>query len=249
MPAAALAIPFPAHSMDPPAMNAPQKPTGLPDHERGRGEFDLRELDKINARLTRNAYVSTSQSTAAEKREADLKRREELEFKPVRNAEAKAVRDGLAETEALAESRGETVSDDAGMRRILDRDPLLSLARGGHLTPDQLETGQTVRNLYDSRAADAGAMDYEATRGGAHNNDRFVKQRLDKAKASEMLGRIERAVAIHCSAEPACLVMLRAICERGATITSQGTGRAYARNCKAIARALDVAEAVLARRL
>ena len=73
--------------------------------------------------------------------------------------------------------------------------------------------------------------------------------RITRAKASEMLGRIERAIAINCSAEPACLTMLRVICERGMTMNSQGEGRAFGRNCLAFARALDVADAVLRRQL
>lgn len=289
MPAAALAIPFPAHSMDPPAMPKPKskpisapappprpatepallaanlfcllameangmddeasamvdriaaglarKPrvvenvggVSLPAIERGRSAYELAQLDQINARLSR-PYKPHKGLTADEQRERDLRARDALERAPEAKAEAESV---------VA----------ASMRRVMDADPLLSLARAGHITPDQLDTGRTVTDLYDSRASEAGAMDYTATRGGSHNNDRYCWTKLDRAKASEMLGRIERQVAINCSAEPACLTMLRVVCERGMAVTSQGKGRAFERNARALGRALDVADDVLKRRI
>ena len=220
----------------------------LPDGERGRSEYDIKELDRINARLTANTYRASAASTAAEKREYDLRRREELERRPEARADQQWQRDAQAETENLAAGRGEQVAaDKAGVKRILDRDPLLSLARVGKITPDQLETGLEVRLLYERRAEDVGAIDYAAAASGsAHDNDKFVKARLAKAKACELLGRVERIVAM--KAEPNALALLRAICERGLTLTSQGRGRAYERNAAHFARALDVADDVLKRR-
>lgn len=221
----------------------------LPSHERGRSPEEIRQLDRLNRRLTANAYQSTRGSSAAEKREADLRAREHIERGPTERLEEATVAAGIAESEALAEARGEVIGfEGAGIRRVLDRDPLLRLANSGHLTPEQLDTGRTLADLYDARAQDLGAMEYNGMPSGAHDHERFVAKRFTRAKASEMLGRVERAVAINCSAEPACLTMLRAVCERGMSVTSQGTGRGYARNLAAIARALDVAEAVLCRR-
>jgi hypothetical protein len=142
------------------------------------------------------------------------------------------------------------VSEDrSGVKRILDRDPLLSLARSSKITPEQLETGQEVRELYDRRGEDAGAMEYTGMPSGGHNHEHFVAKRFERAKACEMIGRIERAVAVNCSAEPASLTMLRVVCERGMSVTSQGKGRAFDRNAAALAKALEVADDVLRRRL
>lgn len=229
------------------------QPTGdrieLPDTERGRSDYDLRRLDAINARLARG-YKAAKGKTADEQREEDLKRREELEREILDKAERKRDQEARAEAEALAAARGETVAAErSGVRRILDRDPLLSLARSGKITADQLETGQEVRDLYDRRGEDAGAMEYTGMPGGGHDHERFVAKRFERAKACELIGRIERAVAVNLSAEPAALTMLRVVCERGMTVNSQGEGRAYARNAAALARALDVADDVLRRRI
>jgi hypothetical protein len=221
----------------------------LPESERGRGAFDLRELDRINARLERNAYRPARGKTALEQRDDDLARRDALERQPGLKADGKWQREAVAETQALAEARGEEVSEDrSGVKRILDRDPLLSLARSSKITPEQLETGQEVRELYDRRGEDAGAMEYTGMPSGGHNHEHFVAKRFERAKACEMIGRIERAVVVICSAEPASLTMLRVVCERGMSVASQGKGRAFDRNAAALARALDVADDVLRRR-
>ena len=223
----------------------------LPDEERGRSAYDLERLDRINAKLLRGYKPRKGEGgTVEEQREADLRARESLENEiKGRTAERERLR-SAAEADILAAARGEeVVTDTAGVRRVLDRDPLLSLARVGKLTPDQLETGQEVRDLYDLRATDAGAMEYTGMPGGGHDHERFVANRFTRAKACEMLGRIERAVAVKCSAEPAALAMIRAICERGMSLTSQGRGRAYERNATALAKALDVADDVLKRRI
>jgi hypothetical protein len=222
--------------------------TELPDAERGRGPEDIKMLDRLNRRLTLNAYVQTKTMSPEEQRNADLRAREHLEHTARLVAEDARDRVARAEAQALAEIRGEEVEvEPSGLRRVLDRDPLLSLARAGHLTPEQLETGQTVRDLYDSRAADAGAMEYTGMPSGAHDHEAFVAKRFTRAKCSEMIGRIERRIALDCRDEPACLTMLRAVCERGLSASSQGSGRGYVRNRTALARALDVADLVLRR--
>lgn len=229
------------------------EPTGrvsLPDEERGRSEYDLKRLDAINARLLRGYKPRKGAGgSIEEQREADLRRRDELEREISDRADERRRLVAEAEATVLAAGRGEEVeTEKSGVRRILDRDPLLSLARSGKLTPQQLETGQEVRDLYDLRSVDAGAMEYTGLPSGAHNHERFVAKRFERAKACEMIGRIERAIAVRMSAEPAALVMIRVVCERGMTVTSQGKGRAFDRNAAALGRALDLAEDVLRRR-
>lgn len=243
--------PVPASSMDHQAM--PIEPTKrlaieLPAHERGRSQDDIKRLDILNRRIARP--LPKGDKRAEKEREAHIAERDTLERRPLVVADGKWARAANDETTALAEARGETIAEDkSGVRRILDHDPLLSLARSDHLTPEQLDVGLEVRQLYDSRAQDAGAMEYTGMPGAAHDHERFIASRFTRAKASEFIGRIERAVAVHCSAEPACLVALRAVCERGWPMVSMGKGRLFERNCVAFARALDVADAVLRRRL
>jgi hypothetical protein len=203
--------------------------TELPDAERGRAADDIRQLDRLNRRLVANA-------------------RQHLELSPLDRAAEAEVAAGIAESMALATVRGEEVATTTGgVKQLLERDPLLRLASANHITPKHLETGRELVDLYEARCSDLGAIEYGGTPGGAHNNDRYVDSRLKRAKASEMLGRVERAVAINCSAEPACLTMLRVVCERGMSVTSQGKGRAFERNVAALIRALEVAEPVLRR--
>jgi len=221
----------------------------LPDHERGMDPKDAHRFGILRARLDRPASAR-GRLSADKAREADVAEIEAIATRYANRGERAALRAGIASTDALAQARGETVSEDAaGVKRIMDRDPLLSLARGGHITPDQLEVGQRVRELYDGRAQDAGAMEYTGMPGAAHDHEKFVATRFARAKTSAMLIRIEKAVHVNCSAAPACLTMLRVVCERGQTIRSQGGGRQLERNYRAFARALDVADAVLRRQL
>jgi hypothetical protein len=238
-----------ALSRSPTAGEASGGPISLPPEERGRSEFDIRRLDQINARLLRG-YRPRKDLTVEEQREADLKRRADLEREISARAEEKRRLEAMAEADLLAAARGEEVETDrSGIRRVLDRDPLLSLARTGKLSPEQLETGQEVRELYDRRGEDAGAMEYTGMPSGGHDHERFVGKRFERAKACEMIGRIERAIPIRCPKEPAALVMIRIVCERGMSVTSQGKGRAFDRNALALALALDVADDVLRRRM
>jgi hypothetical protein len=215
----------------------------LPRAERGRSPEEIRRFDKLLKKLQRT-------DLSLDERTALIAKVAALEAEPADYAESEWRRQALAETEALAAARGEQVAaEKAGVKRLLDRDPLLSLARTGKITPEQLETGTEVRDLYDSRAQDAGAMEYTGMPSGGHNHERFVGVRYSRAKASAMIGRIERQVAIICAAEPMALTMMRVVLERGMPATSQGKGRAFERNVTALGRALDVAEDVLRRRL
>jgi hypothetical protein len=239
----------------------------LPESERGRGAFDLRELDRINARLERNAYRPARGKTALDQREDDLARREALERQPGLKADGKWQREAVAETQALAEARGEEVSEDrSGVKRILDRDPLLSLARAGALTNEQLEAALAVRELYDLRVGDAASAPFDGMPAGSHDHERFVSNRFIRAKATVPAGQLETAIlnghfrtrdghfyVLKCwpdlkavGMEPhISLRVLRWVCCEHNTLTSMGRGRAYDRHRKALVWALDVADEVL----
>lgn len=212
----------------------------LPQAERGVSAEDIKLLERLNRRLTANAYQSDKKMSAQERREADLRAREDLERKH-RNRQADAAHQArLAETEALAGARGEAiVTDKTGVKRILDRDPLVGLA---WLTKDQFEAGQAMREAYLMRADDLGAVEFTGAPGSPHDNDKFVWSRHARAKATNLVARVERRVALDCRHEPEALNMLRWVCEQGNTITSKGRGRSYDRNCHALALALNVAD-------
>lgn len=216
----------------------------LPDDQRGRSEFDLKRLDVLNARLAKGS-VRRGKLSAEESREADLKERQGLERATDVKAEQKWARGAAAESAARATASGAQVSEDKnGVKRILDSDPLAGLT---WLTTDQFEAGRVMRDCYLRRGEDAGAMEFTGMPGAAHDHERFVGSRFLRAKATNIVARTEIAVALDCRHEPAALAMLRAVCGEGKTLTSQGRGRAYDRNCKALAMALEIADSVIKR--
>jgi hypothetical protein len=218
-------------------MTDPRIRIALPDDERGRAPDTIRRFERLQRKLA-------NPKTPAKERDAILAELEQIERAPLDRADAAWSRAAIGETEALARARGETVASDRGLRRVLDRDPLLSLARSGHLKPDQLEVGQLVRDLYDRRAEGAGAIEYTGMPSASHNHEAFVARAYARAKACAMLGRIERQVAARC--RPPALTMLRVVCERGHSIRSQASGgKAFERNAAGLAAALDVADDVL----
>lgn len=240
----------------------------LPDEERGRSAYDLERLDRINARLLRGYKPKKGEGgTVEEQREADLRARESLEREiSSRSAERERLR-SAAEADILAAARGEeVVTDTAGVRRVLDRDPLLSLARAGHLTEKQLEAGQAVRDLYDLRMGDAASSQFDGMPAGAHDHERFVANRFVRAKSTVPAAQLETAIlnghfrfqtgtlyVLRCwpamkaaGMDPnIALRVLRWVCCEHNTLTSMGRGRAYDRNRKALGWALDVADEVL----
>lgn len=213
----------------------------LPDDERGRAPDTIKRFDRLQRKLA-------NPKLTAKERDAVLAELAQIENAPSRRSDEAWSRTATTESVALATLRGEHVTAEGSAWRVLDRDPLLSLARTGKITADQLETGQKVRDLYDRRAEDAGAREFDGMPSSAHNHEAFIVRAFTRAKACEMVGRIERVVAIRCIAEPASLTMLRVVCERGLSVTSQGKGRAFDRNAAALALALDIADDVLQRR-
>jgi len=213
----------------------------LPDEERGRSPDVVKRFDRLQRKLIHPKLTKKERDVAL----AEL---EQIEEAPKRRAEASRDRAAAEEAERLAAGRGEDPGSVTPGFRI-DRDPLAILAARSHLTPEQLRTGEAVRDLYERRAEQAGAVEYTGMPGSAHNHEAFVAKGAERAFACADLGRIERQVAIRCSAEPVCLTMLRVVCERGLPVSSQGAGRAMGRNIRALARALDIADLVLRKQI
>lgn len=229
----------------------------LPESERGRGPDDLKRLDRLNARLARADLTE-------KKREAAIAERMKLEGSPRETADQQWRQQATAETVELARSRGETVeAPKSGRVRVLDRDPLIPLLRSGKLTAQQYDAGVAMRDAYEARSEGVGSqLGAVNSTGGAHNNDSYVLSALHRAKALQRIGTVERAIltgsfvnakgqrqTVQCweefakqGAQPHVgLQMLRAVCSEGKSLSSQGEGRAFARNAVALAIALDVA--------
>jgi hypothetical protein len=252
-----------ALSRSPTAGEASGGPISLPPEERGRSEFDIRRLDQINARLLRG-YRPRKDLTVEEQREADLKRRADLEREISARAEEKRRLEAMAEADLLAAARGEEVETDrSGMKRILDRDPI---ARLTWLTDDQDTAAKAIRDAYEMRAADASAVEYTGMPGAEHNHEHFVARRYERAKATMLVGQVATAILVgtfrsqrgslilvraHARFEAEGVIptiswgMVQAVCGHGLSLTSQGAGRAYDRNRRALALGLDVAHEVL----
>lgn len=232
----------------------------LPDSERGRSPDDLRRFEKLRRKLLRSGLTDKE----IERLQAELAA---VENAPEEREDDKWRRRAEAETLSIALGRGEQVAaEGASVKRILDRDPLLSLARAGVLTDRQLEVGQAVRDLYDLRMGDAASAPFDGTPAGTHDHERFVGNRFLRAKASVPAGQLETAILnghfrttlgtlyqLTCwpklkaaGMEPhISLRALRWVCCEHNTLTSMGRGRAYERNRKGLCFALDVADEVL----
>lgn len=205
----------------------------LPEAERGVGPSALARFDKAKRALE-------NPMTKPRAREEHSRTLARLEAAPHEAADKAWQDDTMAETMALAEARGEVV--DKKRRRVLSRDPLDSLSR--HLTVEQQETGKRCRDCYEARAGDVGSQMGAEHSGGGHDNNRFVGARFLRAAKTVIIGKIERAIAVRCSDEPATLQMFRAVLSEGHFVSSFGEGRALERHSKALARALDVAAVV-----
>lgn len=217
----------------------------LPDAERGRGANDIRRLDRLLNRLTR-------QDLTAKQREAAMRELYALESAPKESAD-KAWRDRVnAETAELAKIRGEEVERaKSGTVTIRSRDPLMNLLRRGHLTAEQFDTATALRSAYEARAEGLGSqLGRIGGLGGAHNNNRFVMAHLNRAKALQRVATVERAILLSplfrdndCQSHIG-LTMVREICGHGKSLSSQGEGRAFTANLKAFCIALDVVRGV-----
>ncbi len=216
----------------------------LPESERGFDPAQIARYDKARAML-----LQTRVKLSEEQREGyartiakiEANRREWLD---------KTWREGASsETASLARARGEEVeASGSGNLRVVTRDPLISLARKGHLTAEQYDLAVTIRDLYEVRSAGLGSQmgGIGSASSPTYDNSPSVFYGVQRGKALQRLGRIEIAVSLQCRLEngqidPNGLAMLRAVCGEGKSLSSQGEGRALERNAASLARALDVA--------
>lgn len=208
----------------------------LPPEERGVGPDVVAKFDKERRRLLDPVASDDARKDAA-KNIANLEARREQWGDKLWADRASA------ETETLAKARGEEVAKEGGRTRIVNRDGLYAAMRAKDgISQKQFEVGLRYRAGWQARSADVGSQIGAIGQGGAgHDNNRFVATRAQRAIALQALGKMERAVAIQCSAEPACLQMLRWVAGEGHCLTAFGKGRAYERNMRALRRALDVA--------
>lgn len=135
--------------------------------------------------------------------------------------------------------RGAPVIKYETSARLFVRDGLLSARRSGYISEADYEFALACRGDYEARSGDGGSQLGESG-GGGHDNDRFVKTRLKRAKRTNRIAAVERAVAVACHDEPACLQMLREIVGAGKALSAFGEGRAVERHGAALARALRV---------
>jgi hypothetical protein len=158
------------------------------------------------------------------------------------------LRGGITETIILELARGGEVEEvNRGPVRMKSRDGLHSLlgVKGG-LTAAEYDAGIEFRAGWELRSSDVGSQMGTDSTGGGHNNDRFVFQRLQRAKKLTRTAIIERTVALNCMSEhPQALNMLRRVAGDGHSLSSHGSGRAFEANLKALRRALQIADAVI----
>ncbi len=138
--------------------------------------------------------------------------------------------------------RGQPVIKYETSARLFIRDGLMSALRSGYITEVDYEFGLVCRGDYEARSGD-GASQLGDSSGGGHDNDRFVRTRLKRAKRTNRIAMVERAVQVACHDEPACLQMLREIVGAGKSLSAFGEGRAVERHGNALARALRVGRA------
>lgn len=212
----------------------------LPDAERGRSSADISRWDKARAELASDRLALTERQ-----QDARVRTMASIEAAPGIEADKAWCAQTAAETVMLAELRGEEVERSrSGSVRVNSRDPLASLLRAGHLTSDQCWVGVSVRELYERRFSGAGSqLGALGGSGGAHDNDRFVFFQLGTAQALQIVQKIQSAVLER--TEVNALKMLQLVCGYGYSLSSQGEGRAFERNARCLAAALDVAGEVL----
>lgn len=133
--------------------------------------------------------------------------------------------------------RGKPVIKYETSPRLRLRDSLLSAMDSGYLDEGEHAFGLQCRDDYDARRSD-GASQIGDAGGGGHDNDRFVYTRMLRAWRTNRIAVVERAVAVHCRDEPACLQMLREVVGARKALSVFGEGRAVERHGKALARAL-----------
>jgi len=211
----------------------------LPAHERGRGPDEIKRFDRLKRKLERHDLKDSQREAAAAELAA-------LERAPAAR-EDKAWRDAAAaETQALAVSRGEAVTQPkAGPMRVDDRDRLVSLKRGGWLTERQLDVAIAFRTLYDTRGVDLGALNYGDAGQSATDIERIVAEGFRRAKVTNTICAAEARIFRECQDDPDCLVIFHGVIGLNKALSSFGKGRAFERNAQALVRAIEIAEVEL----
>lgn len=180
----------------------------------------------------------------------DSQRRERLvrvEARHKAKVETDALNRRLDETERLAAERGEEVERLAsGAVRVMDRDPLMWLLGKGEITLDQFDAGAKARALFERQASDLGAMDYSDAGRADHNNDHFVRSRLQRAKVTAIISKLEVDIAFRCAAHRNVIATFKAVVGERKTLRSLGGGRGYGARLEALRAALDVTADTLA---
>ena len=154
--------------------------------------------------------------------------------------------DGIQETIALAKGRGEEVDEKpptGGAAHMISRDALAHMKKLGHITGAQFAAGMAYRQAFEARGSDLQASQISDTGGGkGHDNDAFVHRKMEQAKASEFAKVCEVAVRKYTMVEHlSALQMLQWVAGTGRSMRDFGAGgRAYERNRKALAAALDL---------
>lgn len=244
----------------------------LPDAERGRSARDLARLEILNARLA-NPPKPRNGKTAEEARMIDLRERDAIETAPHVKAERDAVLAGLKEAAQLAKDRGETVEEDAvGRLHIRSRDSLQNLANAGKLTAEQVSAGRKLRTCYENRGDGLGsALTNIRTMGTSptYDNRKAVWAGLKRGEEGILIGQVECAIRVgyfrhHKTAQiidiggwrewlserqvlpHVAMQMLQEVVGHDKAITAFGRSDSVLdRHTRALALALDVADAVI----
>lgn len=209
----------------------------LPAGERGRSKEELKLWDR-----RRSALLNPNLALSDEQKQSKVTGMAQIEAAPKVQADADWLRDSTAETIALANARGEEVSDKAGRKMINTRDSLLNLINAGKIDEPQAATGRFCRDCYEARSGGLGATTYGDAGGGGHDHEAFVVRGFERAKMTEVIAYVERFIAITHRAEPVVLQMFRAVLRDNIAITAFGTGEATRiRNTAALVSALESA--------
>lgn len=207
----------------------------LPEAERGLSEAEAARYGRLQDTLNRPDATPRARTSAARSLEAiNRARRERMERDWQQRTEE--------ETIALAEGRGEEIQKPAtGPIRSSSRDPLVRLAQGSSLDAEQFQAAVIFRQMYELRQADSGAMDHTADRGAGHQHEAFVAKRAARAMSTQVIGIVERAIALQRQDAANGLRVFREILDRKLTMTDLGRGDAYARNVRSFRQAIDTA--------
>jgi hypothetical protein len=211
----------------------------LPAGERGRSDEEVRRWERSQQVLT-----SPHLKLSAEQKDAHAAIMADVEQGPRRRAEISAIADRLDEVASKAQAQGLKVErSKRGRVNVVDWDAVKSIAQSGSISGLEVEVASHFKELYEKRFADSGAASYGDARGGGHDHEAFIANRAERAIACEVIGRAERAIALHCSGNPSALQIFRGVLDENKALSTYGKGRAFERHLDALKHALGVAHA------